>query len=153
MIRYIAMAMVLMLGPCTLCKPAYCQTVPHPQIQKDGNTLKPYAVVFSAKWCGPCQQMKPHIESLRKRGYLIYVVDVDLAPQSKEKMGVSSLPTIILMNGGAEQDRHVGGMQLDELRQYVDSNDNAKPDNSSPDVDDNDPGIPLPTKPKDYKLI
>ena len=35
---------------------------------------------FNASWCGPCQQMKPHIDKLNKEGYSIKKVDIDEHP-------------------------------------------------------------------------
>ena len=32
---------------------------------------------FNAKWCGPCKQMKPHIEELISEGYSIQEIDVE----------------------------------------------------------------------------
>ena len=39
---------------------------------------------FNAKWCGPCQNMKPHIDELIKEGYSIQMVDIDDNPTLKE---------------------------------------------------------------------
>lgn len=158
---------LLIIAPVTLscvamngcCSPAQCQepdriVVPHPKIEQDGNAMKPYICVFSATWCGPCQEMKPSIDALRKEGILIYVIDVDKAPESKTKMGVRSLPTILFMANGQEHARLVGKQSQDTLRdtfnQFDDSD--TEPDDSDVEPDDDDAGIDLP-KPRNYKVI
>ena len=49
---------------------------------------------FNAAWCGPCQQMKPHIGKLQKEGYPITEVDVDEQPTIAESANVRGVPTI-----------------------------------------------------------
>ena len=39
---------------------------------------------FNAKWCGPCKQMKPHIEELISEGYNIQEIDVDEQPEAPD---------------------------------------------------------------------
>ena len=44
---------------------------------------------FNAKWCGPCKQMKPHIDKLVKEGYSIEEIDIDDFPES-----INIVPTL-----------------------------------------------------------
>ena len=41
---------------------------------------------FNATWCGPCQQMKPHVDKLNKEGYSIESVDIDENPTLADKI-------------------------------------------------------------------
>ena len=55
---------------------------------------------FNAKWCGPCKQMKPHIEKLQKEGYDIQEIDVDEQPELAEQYNVRGVPTLVV-NGNS----------------------------------------------------
>ncbi len=50
---------------------------------------------FNAKWCGPCKQMKPHIEELISEGYSILERDVDEQPELAQQFNVRGVPTLV----------------------------------------------------------
>jgi thioredoxin 1 len=61
-------------------------------------------VYFTAEWCNPCKQLKPHYGKVAvidaETNY--YLVDVDQIPmQYLEKFGIKSVPQIFEMNNGA----------------------------------------------------
>ena len=55
---------------------------------------------YNAKWCGPCKQMKPHIEKLQKEGYDIQEIDVDDQPELAQQFNVRGVPTLVV-NGNS----------------------------------------------------
>jgi len=55
---------------------------------------------FNAKWCGPCKQMKPHIDELISEGYNIQSIDVDEQPELAQQFGVRGVPTLVV-NGNS----------------------------------------------------
>ena len=55
---------------------------------------------FNAKWCGPCKQMKPHIEELIYEGYSIQEIDVDDQPELAQQFNVRGVPTLVV-NGNS----------------------------------------------------
>ena len=55
---------------------------------------------FNAKWCGPCKQMKPHIEALISEGYSIQEIDVDEQPELAKEFNVRGVPTLVV-NGNS----------------------------------------------------
>ena len=72
------------------------------------------AYEFSAKWCGPCQQMAQVIDGLRSEGYAIETFDIDdydVSPQ----FNLASIPTFIVYRDGVEVDRVVGETTRDRL--------------------------------------
>lgn len=62
-------------------------------------TNMPILLIFSADWCGYCQQLKkdlPNIEDMDR--YIVCIMDIEANPEFKEKMGIRSLPTSIIIN-------------------------------------------------------
>ncbi len=55
---------------------------------------------FNAKWCGPCKQMKPHIDELISEGYNILLIDVDEQPELAQEYNVRGVPTLVV-NGNS----------------------------------------------------
>lgn len=57
---------------------------------------------FTATWCGPCRMIAPTLEQIAEENEHITVgkIDVDEDPGLAVKFGVSSIPTLILMDKG-----------------------------------------------------
>jgi len=65
-------------------------------------------VYFTADWCNPCKQLKPHYGkvSVMDPETNYYLVDVDKIDVSTvEYYGIKSIPQIFLMNKGEIVDR------------------------------------------------
>lgn len=64
---------------------------------------------FEADWCGPCHAVAPTVKKVAEEtGLEMEVIDIDANPDLAESYGVQSVPTILLVEGGAELARHVG---------------------------------------------
>ena len=74
---------------------------------------------FSAKWCGPCQQVAPLVARLERDGLPIRSVDVDQNRALAQRFNVTAMPTFVLIVDGQEVDRHVGMMGEAELRAWL----------------------------------
>ena len=61
---------------------------------------------FTAKWCGPCQKIKPMIlklkEGLKTEKVKFYMIDIDDNDDLCEKCKVTSVPTFILFKDKKE---------------------------------------------------
>ncbi len=79
-----------------------------------------------APWCGPCQIIGPLIDEISKdyAGKVVFgKLNVDENPQTSERFGIFSIPTLLVMKNGSEVDRIVGAVprQLIEakLKKYI----------------------------------
>ena len=86
----------------------------------------PVLVDFWAEWCGPCRAIAPVLDELSGEldGKLkIVKVDVDKSPQIAGNFAVRSIPTLLVMKGGAVQEQMVGALSktalLDKLKAYI----------------------------------
>ena len=74
---------------------------------------------FSARWCGPCQQMSPIVSKLERQGYPIRQVDVDQERDLAKKYDVSSIPCFVLIANGKEINRITGATDEKQLRKLM----------------------------------
>ncbi len=67
-------------------------------------------VDFYATWCGPCRMIAPIVAKIAEEHpeLLVLRVDVDKVPQAAAKFGVSSIPTLVHMNGGKVLSTKIG---------------------------------------------
>ncbi len=81
-------------------------------------------VDFWAEWCAPCRMIAPVVESLADElGDRLKVVkmDIDANPAVPGRLGVMSIPTLIVFKNGEPADRTIGyrsGLKAD-LRQKL----------------------------------
>ena len=75
---------------------------------------------FNAAWCGPCKQMKPHIDKLVKEGYGIEEIDIDDFPSLAEEAEVRGVPTLMIYDDMGMQERVVGYQDYDKLKKRID---------------------------------
>lgn len=74
---------------------------------------------FSAKWCGPCQQMSPIVSKLERQGFPIRQVDVDQEKGLAQKYNVESIPCFVLIANGKEINRITGATDEKQLRRLM----------------------------------
>lgn len=67
---------------------------------------------FYADWCGPCRMVSPLVDEIANENsqYLVGKINVDQEPELAQTFGVSSIPTLVVMEDGKIVSRSVGAM-------------------------------------------
>jgi thioredoxin 2 len=82
----------------------------------------PVVVDFWAPWCGPCRMVAPEIEKVasRKAGQLLVVkVNTDEVAGVGDRLGIRSIPTMAVFNGGREIGRTAGARPASDIEAFV----------------------------------
>ena len=72
---------------------------------------RPVLVDFWAAWCGPCRMIAPIVDQINTElGDKVKVVkmDIDENPGTPMKLGIMSIPTVIIFKDGKPAERTVG---------------------------------------------
>ena len=86
---------------------------------------KPALVDFWAEWCGPCKMIAPLLSEAADEyadRLSIVKLNVDENPNTAQKFGIRSIPTLILFKDGAVQAQKLGAMSKSQLTDFLDSN-------------------------------
>jgi len=80
---------------------------------------------FWAEWCGPCKMIAPLLDEAATEyadKLAVVKLNVDENPQTAQKFGVRSIPTLMLFKDGAVQAQKLGAMSKSQLAEFLDTN-------------------------------
>lgn len=89
----------------------------------DGSQTRPVLVDFWAEWCAPCKSLMPVLEKLAAeyRGrFLLARVNADREQALVGRVGVRSLPTVLLVKDGQVVDHFQGALPESQVRAFLD---------------------------------
>lgn len=89
------------------------------------DSTTPVLVDFSATWCGPCRVLEPVLKDLaaENEGTVKFVkIDIDESGDIAAKFSVTSVPTLVMFNGGEEKARKIGGSPKPVLAGWIREN-------------------------------
>jgi thioredoxin 1 len=86
---------------------------------------KAVLVDFWAEWCGPCKMIAPILDEVAE-GYAermtVAKINIDENPNTPNKYGIRSIPTLILFKDGEVQAQKLGAMSKSQLTEFLDTN-------------------------------
>jgi thioredoxin 2 len=82
----------------------------------------PLVVDFWAPWCGPCRAMAPELERAARElepEVRLAKVNTDEVQDLATRLGIRSIPTLVVFRGGREISRQAGALDAGSLARWV----------------------------------
>ena len=92
------------------------------ELQEKINKGEKLIIEFWAEWCGPCRMMKPIFERISNENtsnVQMYTMNVDLNREVGVSLGIRSIPTIKVINGGEVIETKVGMLNENDLKSML----------------------------------
>jgi thioredoxin 1 len=92
------------------------------ELQEKINKGEKLIVEFWAEWCGPCRMMKPIFERISNENtsdVQMYTMNVDMNREVGASLGIRSIPTIKVINGGEVTETKVGMLNEGQLKEML----------------------------------
>ena len=92
------------------------------ELQEKINNGEKIIVDFHGLWCGPCKIMKPVFERVAQNNdtdVQMYTMDIDKNREFVSSLGIRSIPTIKIFDGGEVKDTKVGVIAEQSIKELV----------------------------------
>lgn len=79
-------------------------------------------VDFSATWCGPCKMLSPVYEQIAEEmedKAEFYKVDIDKSMALARKYNITTVPTVVVIKEGIEEERLIGFIPKEQLEEKI----------------------------------
>jgi thioredoxin 1 len=86
------------------------------------NSTRPVLVDFWAEWCVPCHMVSPVVEEIARDNMdrlSVGKLNIDDNPNTAQRFGVLSIPTLIVFKDGQEKARVVGARGKDAILREI----------------------------------
>jgi len=86
---------------------------------------KAILVDFWAEWCGPCKMIAPLLDEAAddySDRMKVVKLNIDENPNTPNKYGIRSIPTLMLFKDGAVQAQKLGAMSKSQLTEFLETN-------------------------------
>ena len=91
------------------------------EVIQSGDTV---LVDFTASWCGPCKRLAPIVDEVAdatKGKVKVGKLDIDEAPITANKLGIRSVPTLIVFKDGKAAAQSLGLVSKAKVMALVES--------------------------------
>ncbi len=91
------------------------------EVLQSGDTV---LVDFTASWCGPCKRLAPIVDEVAdatKGKIKVGKLDIDEAPITANKLGIRSVPTLIVFKNGKAAAQSLGLVSKAKVMALVES--------------------------------
>jgi len=85
-------------------------------------SAEPVVVDFWAEWCGPCRMIAPSLDQIATEmagKVKIAKINIDENPNIASKLGIRSIPTLMVFKGGKHAATKVGAAAKGDLQKWI----------------------------------